>query len=381
MLPLRWTPDAHRLRRWRTEQADRSGPDAWRARAPVGCVACRDALCAGTERVAALAARPSEARGPFGICGRHLERVLGEVSEAKRGGVVAHMLESAAAAIEWHWDGMTCEICAREEAAADRAAPRALCLHHLRRRAGRLGWEALSRNASSLLQVVERPDGRGLPGAIWGSPDVVDVLDGHHACPVCAARTTARLRHFEWLTDTVQRFPGQAAPGAVALCSAHGWRFAAWSAGSAGIVLEQTAEVWAPRLRWLVTGIDRRPADRLGARMAALPATLSGLMDDAGRLPLAAIVRAAAAAVLRSPNTVLAYLTGTAFATEGCPVCAAEHHASLRAAASGDAAVCPSDLHVVRRANRDRSRRRCVRRATADALRRDAAAIRAGVPV
>jgi len=343
----------------------------------MSCAGCRDARWAGTEQVAQLAARPSEARGQYGICGRHLEHVLAQVAQEMRGRVVAQMLESAAAAIEGQWRVTTCEVCAREEAAADRAAG-PLCMHHLRRRAGLLGWEALSRNASILLQASERRDGRELPGAIWGSPEVMDVFDEHHACPLCAARTGARLRHYEWLTDTLLRFPGQAAPGAVALCSAHGWGFAEFSPGSARLVLEHAADAWARRLRWLLTGMERRPADRLGARMAALPATLSGLMDDAGRLPLAVIVRATAAAARQSPTAVLARLTATAFATEDCPVCAAEHHASLQAAASGDAAVCPSDLHVVRHVNPDRSSRRAVGRATADSLRREAAAIRAG---
>jgi hypothetical protein len=379
VLPLRWTPGPPHTPGWRSARADMAEPDAPRRNRAVRCAACRDALCAGTEQVAELAARPSEARGQYGICGRHLDHVLAEVSHEKRGQVVAHMLESAAAAIEGRWDATSCEVCAREQAAADRAADGPLCLHHLRQRAAALSWEAVSGNASILLQAVEHRDRRELPQAIWGSPDVTDVLDDHHACPLCAARTAARLRHFEWLSDAAHRFPGQAAPGSVALCSAHGWSFVASSPGSARLVLDHACDAWARRLGWLLTGMECPPADRLGARMAALPATLSSLMDDAGRLPLAVIVRATATAVLRSPAAVLTHLAATAFATEDCPVCVAEQHASLEAAASGRGAVCPADLHVVRHANRDRSSRRAVRRATADSLRKEAAVIRPGV--
>jgi len=252
-----------------------------------------------------------------------------------------------------------------------------LCLHHLRRHASRLTWEAVRSAAARLLEVA---DGRSddLPVAMWASPELADVLDDDDGCPVCAVRMAARSRLFEWIADAVHRFPAQAAGSAVALCATHGWAFQAWSREPGDVVLSQAAELWTRRLSWLVARLDRRPADRLGVRLAALPNTLSDLMDDEGRLALAEIARATAAAVLRTPTAVLAHLTATALRTEGCPVCVAEDHAGLQAAASCQVAVCASHLRVVHRAQPDRTTRRVVARATADRLRREAASLRGG---
>lgn len=337
-------------------------------RSMAGCVACRDALEAGTEQGAELAPRW---RG--GICPRHLHCLLAKVPEESRGATFASVAAATAAWAGRHRSALDCAVCAREETAAELVTSGQLCLHHLRRSAGRLTWEALLDGALRLLELAERCGNTDLPVALWGNVELVDLHDGHDWCPVCAARTRAGRDHFEWLVGATHLFPSRAAACALALCPGHAWRFAAWSPGAGQVLPGLTAEAWARRLRWLITGLEHRPADRIGVRLAALPATLSSLMDDAGRLPLVIIVRATAAALLRTPDIVLAGLVGAAFATEDCPACAAEDRAAREAAASCEVAVCVPDLRVVRSTVRRRRAWETVKRATVDRVCRDAA--------
>ena len=208
-----------------------------------------------------------------------------------------------------------------------------LCLPHLRRLAGRLGWDGLRRGALRLTRALDQGGGRGPLEALWGSEELVGVGDGDAECKVCAE---ARRQQFERLTDAVHRFPAQAAGAASAVCGRHGWWFATSSPGSGRVLADLAAEEWIRRLRWLIAGLEHRPPDRLASRVGALPATLARLADDEGRLHIAVIVRATTAAVLRSPGAVRAQLTAEALRTGGCPGCAAEHRAASKVAASRD---------------------------------------------
>jgi hypothetical protein len=235
------------------------------------------------------------------------------------------------------WRGreqFVCVACrSHEEDVAGGPPPGPLCLPHLRRLAGRLAWDGLRRGALRLARALEPGGGRGLLEALWGNAELVGVSDGDAACEVGAE---ARRQQFEWLTDAVHRFPAQAAGAASAVCGRHAWWFAASSPGSGRVLADLAAEEWTRRLRWLVAGLEHRPPDRLASRVRALPATLARLADDEGRLHIAVILRATTAAVLRSPAAVLAQLTAEALRTEGCPVCAAEHRAASKVAASRD---------------------------------------------
>lgn len=341
---------------------------------PFDCGLCRGMLRAGAEEVALLAARAPRLEARDGLCRRHLRDLLAEVPAAGRAAAVAALLETAAAAVAEGRELPGCAACTRQEDVGRRPSSGALCLHHLRCGAGRLTWDALRRDAARLAGAMEHR--RSLPAALWGRDGLAGIGDGDDACSICAARAEARTRQFEWLSDAVRRFPVQATGAALALCGPHGWRFAAFSPGSARILVDLAAAEWTGRLSTLLAGLEHRPPNRLTGRVAALPGTLAGLADGEGRLHIAVIARAVAAAALRTPAAVLAHLTAAAFGAGACPICAAEERAALDVAASGDAVVCASDLRVVTSANRDRRARQALRRATVTRLGMAAAAVR-----
>ena len=214
----------------------------------------------------------------------------------------------------------------------------ALCLRHLRHLAGRLTWDDLRRHASNLTGAIEQADGRATLLVLWGSDGLGRLGPDDESCSICSAR----VRQFEWLADAIHRFPVQARGAAVAICESHAWWFAAFSQGAGRMLADAAAAEWTGRLRWLQAGLEHRPPDRLAGRMRALPATLAGLADDQGRLHIAVILRATAAAAIRSPDAALARLTAVAFGTQACPVCHAEDDMARLVAASGGAAVCSS---------------------------------------
>jgi hypothetical protein len=358
--------------------------DIWDGPASAPCAACEDALHAGVGHVAVLAAHANELRGGHGLCRRHLRCLLTRVPDSGRAGAAAIVLEGAAAAATGRARGSGCAACSCEEAAARRAPCGRLCLPHFRRSARGLAWHDLVAPGSRLLRDVEDRAGRDAPHALWGHPELTgldDLHGGDDVCPMCAARAGTRLRHFEWLAQVLRRSPSSAAGSAVALCGGHGRGFADWAPDSGRVLVELAAAAWAQRLRWLLAGLEQRPARRLTARLATLPATLSGLADEEGRLPLADILRATGAAVLRTPKAVRRRLIGTAFATRPCPACAAEEDAARQAAAACRVAVCLSDLELVSAGGSGGPARHAVRRATADRLSREAATARSGASV
>jgi hypothetical protein len=352
--------------------------ETWRRRGPFICGVCRDVVQVGVEHVATLAGTGPSPNGRDGLCGRHLRDLLARVPGPGRAGIVASLLEGAAGALAEGREIPNCAACSRQEEVARRPPSGSLCLRHLRSLSGRLTWDALRSHAVRLTSLLERGRGRAMPAALWGSDGLVGMRGDDGACSICAARTEARVRQYEWLADAVHRFPAQAAGAAVATCGPHGWWMDAFSSGSRRMLVELAAEEWARRLRWLLAGLEHRPRDRLAARVAALPATLADLSDDEGRLHIAAIVGATAAAVLRTPAAVLAHLTAVALGTVPCPVCAAEDRAARKAAASSDAVVCAWDVDLVRSATPDRRARHALGRATAGRLRREAALLRGG---
>jgi hypothetical protein len=349
--------------------------ETWHRRVQFDCGLCRDMLQAGDESVAVLAARAPNRDPGDGLCRRHLRDLLAEVPDSRRGGIVASRLEAAARALAEGREIPACAVCSRQEDVARRRSGGSLCLHHLRRQAPWLTWDAIRRDASRLAGVMDQRHGSGTPATLWGSEGLVGTGDGDDTCSICAARGAARIRLFEWLADAVHRFPAQAAGAAVAVCAAHGWWFADFSSGFGRMLADLAAERWTSRLRWLLAGLEHRPPDRLAARLAALPATLGSLADGEGRLHIAVIARATAAAVLRTPTAVLAQLTASTLSTGVCPVCAAEDRAALKVAAAGGAFVCASDLRLVRSANPDTGAWQAMRRATASRLEREAAVL------
>jgi hypothetical protein len=338
------------------------------------CSVCRGMLRAGGEEVALLVARAPRLEARDGLCRRHLRDLLADVPASSRAATVAALLETAAAAVADGRELPGCVACSRQEDVARRPPIGALCLHHLRCVAGHLTWDALRSGATRLAGAME--GGRALPSALWGSEGLAGIGDGDDACSICAARAEARTRQFEWLSDAVRRFPAQATGAATALCGPHAWRFAAFSSGSGRILVDLAASEWTARLRSVLAGLEHRPPDHLAGRLAALPAVLTILADDQGRLHLAVIARATVATALRTPAAVVAHLTATLFRAAACPICAAEDRAALDVAASGDAVVCASDLRVVRSAHLDRRVGHALRRATVNRLGREAAAVR-----
>lgn len=359
---------------WWTHDIDSTG----RVHGLVGCAACRDGLQAGAEHVAVLASHGPERCGTYRLCHRHLRSLLARIPESSRAGAVASLLDTAAAAAGAHQRATDCPACSCEDIAARRAPAELACLPHLRRFARQLTWEGLAAASWRLVQVIERGRSGDLTEELVGHAELLSFHDGYDGCPVCAARGGARLQHFEWLADALHQFPSRAAGGAVALCANHGRSFAAWAPEHGQILLGLMAEAWAIRLNSLLAGLEHRPPERLVVRLARLPATLSSMADEEGRLPLADIARATLAAALRAPGTVFEHLVAVAFGAERCPACAAEDDASREAAATCRVAVCLPDLDLVHSLSSSRSARRAVGRATADRLEREAAAIRAG---
>jgi hypothetical protein len=335
---------------------------------------------AGVQQLAMLAARRPSQAWPDCLCRRHLGDLLAEVPDSSLAGIVASVLEAAAAALAGGGEIPGCSVCSRQDDVARRQRSGLLCLHHLRRLARCLTWDALRGNATRLLDALgEQCTGDELHAPLWGSDRLTGIDDGDDACSICTARAGARIRQFEWLADAVHRFPTQAGGAAAALCGPHAWSLSTFSPGSGLTLADLASQEWSRRLAWLLAGLQRRPPDRLAARLAALPATLASLADDEGRLHIAVILRATAAAALRTPGAVLARLTATALGTEACPVCAAEEHDALTAAAAGGAVVCASDLGLVRSVNRDRAAVHALRFAAIRRLEREAGAVRDGV--
>ncbi|HSR24028.1 MAG TPA: hypothetical protein VLW53_10790, partial [Candidatus Eisenbacteria bacterium] len=279
----------------------------------VGCTACCEGLAASAEHVALLAASVLRRDPPNGLCGRHIGELLQEIPAPARRDVLAALLGVAAVHVARGRHMRSCPICSAEEAAERQARSGPLCLHHLRRAAVDLAWDALRRDATRLTDALGRRNRGILAAALWGSDALADGDDWcEDVCPVCAARAAARAGFFRWLAEALDRYRSQVLGTASALCAAHAWRFGSWSPGAGQVLVGMAVEAWTCRLRWLVSRLDHRPPERLVARVAAIPRVLQSLADDAGRLPLAVACRATAAVLLRTPAAELAYLTARA---------------------------------------------------------------------
>lgn len=338
----------------------------------VGCTACCDGLAASAEHVALLAASVLRRDPGNELCGRHVRELLQEIPALVRRDALASLLGAAAVHVARGRRMRSCPICSAQEAAERQARSGPLCLHHLRRVAADLAWDALRRDATRLADALGRWSRHGLAAALWGSDAPVDGDDCQDVCPVCGARAAARAGFFRWLAEALDRYRSQALGTATALCAAHAWRFGSWSPAAGQILVGLSVDAWTCRLRWLVSRLDHRPPERLRARVAALPGVLQSLADDAGRLPLGVACRATAAVLLRTPATELAYLTARALRSEPCPACAAEDRSARETAFSCDVAVCASDVALVLAVNPDGAARRAVQRATVSGLEREA---------
>jgi hypothetical protein len=142
-------------------------------------------------------------------------------------------------------------------------------------------------------------------------------LLGRPVCPVCEMRHRALHQYFGWLEQEISAQSLSRWQDAVWLCRLHAWDFATgWGPAAVRKLSDATAKHWHAQLTRLAQTLDQPPPANPLARMRG--------WHSPGQL------RAALAAALRRPSTVLAELRERLLRRHECPACRAAGTAARR---------------------------------------------------